>query len=67
MALRSVVSHDLGDESGCVMVENADGTITVASEEVFAAAGLNEQLAKLGIRAKAIRADPSCGSTVAEV
>ena len=49
------------------MVENADGTITVASEEVFAAAGLNEQLAKLGIRAKAIRADPSCGSTVAEV
>jgi hypothetical protein len=49
------------------MIENVDSTITATSEEVFAAAGLNEQLAKLGIRAKAMRADPSCSSTVAEV
>lgn len=67
MAFRSLVGHDLADESRFVMVENADGTITVTSEEVFAAAELNVQLAKLEIRAKAIRADPSCGSTVAEV
>ncbi len=50
-----------------VMIQNADSTITVARERVFAAAGLNEQLAKLGIRAKALRADPSCSSTVAGV
>ena len=49
------------------MIANADGTITVTSEEVFAAAELNQQLAELGIRAKALRADPSCSSVVAEV
>jgi hypothetical protein len=50
-----------------VMIENVDGTITVTPEEVFAAAGLNERLAELGIRATAFRADPSCSSAIAEV
>jgi hypothetical protein len=54
-------------ETSFVMIENADSTITVTCEEVFEAAGLNEQLAELGIRAKALRADPTCSSTVAEV
>jgi hypothetical protein len=49
------------------MIENADSTITVTCEEVFAVARLNEQLAELGIRAKALRADPTCRSTVDEV
>lgn len=57
----------LAGGSRLVMVENADGTITVTSEEVFAGAGLNERLAKLGIEAKAMRADPGCSATVAEV
>jgi hypothetical protein len=30
------------------MIEHADGTITLTSEEFFASAGLNEQLAKPG-------------------
>jgi hypothetical protein len=34
---------------------------------VFAAAGLNEHLLELGVRVKALRADPDCDSTVAEV
>jgi Clp amino terminal domain, pathogenicity island component len=50
-----------------VMIENVDGTITITSEEVFAAAGLNEHLLELGVRVKALRADPDCDSTVAEV
>jgi hypothetical protein len=54
-------------ESRLLMIQNTDGTITVPSEEVVAAAGLNEQLTRLGIRAKAVRADPGCSSTVAEV
>lgn len=49
------------------MIENVDGTITLTSEEVFAAAAINEQFAQLGIRARALRADPSCSATVAEV
>jgi hypothetical protein len=53
-------------ETSFVMIENADSTITVTREEVFEAVGLNEQLAELGIRAKALRADPTCSSTVAE-
>jgi hypothetical protein len=48
------------------MISNADRTITVTSEEVWAAAELNEQLAALGVRVKALRADPDCSSTVAE-
>jgi hypothetical protein len=49
------------------MIANPDGTITVTSEEVFAAAELNEQLAMLGVSAKALRADPDCSSTIANV
>lgn len=47
------------------MIENVDGTITITSEEVFAAARLNEHLLGLGVRVKALRADPDCDSTVA--
>jgi hypothetical protein len=49
------------------MIENVDGTITITSEEVFAGARLNEHLLGLGVRVKALRADPDCDSTIAEV
>jgi hypothetical protein len=49
------------------MIENFDGTLTISRDEVFAVAGLNRQLAELGVRATALRADPGCSSSVEEI
>ena len=50
-----------------VMIANGDGTITLASEEIWAAAEVNQQLAKLDVRARALRADAGCRGVVEEV
>ena len=49
------------------MIANGDGTITLASEEIWAAAEVNQQLAKLDVRARALRADAGCRGVVEEV
>jgi ClpA/ClpB-like protein len=46
------------------VIQNPDGTITVVKEEVFSVDVLNEQLAELGVRAAAVRADPDCTATI---
>lgn len=45
-------------------IQNPDGTITVVKEEVSDGDGLNGRLAELEVRARAVRLDPDCTSTI---
>jgi hypothetical protein len=49
------------------VTENPDPTVTITLEEVADVDRLNERLAELGMRAKALLVDPNCTDTVEEV
>ncbi len=49
------------------VTNNEDGTLTITLQEISGVGGLNEQLAALGVRARAYRMDPSCPSVPMDV
>jgi hypothetical protein len=71
----ALLGHGRSDHGGATtmprtltaVIQNPDGTVHITLKKLSEVDGLNQQVAELGIRVKALRADPGCTATVNEL
>jgi hypothetical protein len=66
-AVFALTSLGSSDKVAYAVTKNSDGTVMITLREILGVSGINQELADLGVRAKAYQMDPTCGSVATEV